>query len=68
MLNANQATVVSRNAIDAAVARARRERDAELARLITLGFNAARATLVRLVQRAVAAAHTISFGNNAHHA
>lgn len=68
MLTVNQATVVSRNAIDAAVARARRERDAELGRLIGLGFRALRSALARLAHRAAAAAHAMSIGNNAHHA
>jgi hypothetical protein len=68
MLTATQTTVLNRNAIDAAVARARHERDAELGRLIGLGFAAMRAAVTRLTQRAVAAVHAVSIGNNAHHA
>jgi hypothetical protein len=58
-----QGVLIRRDSIDAIVARARRERDAELVRLVLLGV----AALRRMSQRALAALRSHGLGS-AHHA
>ena len=69
MLNQETATIViARNRIDQAIARARRERDAEVARLLGLAFASVRAAITRSIQRAGAAIRAAVVSGNAHHA
>lgn len=60
----DQAVLINHDTIDAIIARARRERDAELGRLVMLGV----ASLRQTVQHAVAALRNHSLGSRAHHA
>ena len=69
MLNQNTAQVVmARNTIDIAIARARRERDAEVARLLGIALTGVRTVISRAMNRATAAMRAATVGGNAHHA
>lgn len=59
-----QDSIITPEAVEAIVARARRERDAEIGRLLAQGF----AALRRMQQQALAALRSHGFGSRAHHA
>ena len=65
MLNQNTANVtMARNTIDIAIARARRERDAEVARLLGIALNSVRTVISRAMNRATAAMSAANIGTD----